>query len=361
MILQWRFLIKLSALLLVIALVQAASAVQVRDICRLKGSETNKLIGMGLVVGLNGTGDGGDFPPSARMLAAAIAQFHDPNVVAAELEDSDSVALVYLSAELPAEGVSEGDRVDVTVATAGPAESLAGGTLFMVPMTGPLPGAPVMAYAEGLLSIPDESAPTVGVITNGAQMIADVLTVSMDEYYRLRLIVDDAHAGWPTSNALAAQINGSIAPDGPRLAQAFDSKNVLVAVPMVQRQDPSQFISDVLTTFIDMSFVKGGAVVVVNKRTGAVVITGDVRLSPAVVTHEALSIDVYDPPRIGTPQEPNIRTERFIGVDPDDRGGTRLADLLAVFNQMNVSPKDLIEIIEAMQVAKMLHAKVIVK
>ncbi|MEM9252271.1 MAG: flagellar basal body P-ring protein FlgI [Planctomycetota bacterium] len=354
-------LINLAAATLLLAIVQSAVAVQVRDISRLKGSETNKLIGMGLVVGLNGTGDGGDFPPSARMLAAAIAQFHDPNVVAAELEDSESVALVYLSAELPAEGVAEGDRVDVTVATAGPADSLAGGTLFMVPMTGPLPGAPVMAYAEGLISIPDEEAPTVGVITAGAQMTRDVLSVPMDEYYRLRLVIDESHAGWPTANALAAQINGSIAPDGPRLAQAVDGKNVLVAVPMVQRDDPSQFISDVMTTFIDMSFVEGGAVVLVNRRTGAVVISGDVRVSPMLIQHESLTIETLDPEPIGNPLEPVVTVERFAALDPEGRGGTRLADLLAAFNQLNVPTKDLIEILESMHKAKKLHAKLIVK
>jgi len=343
-----------------LAITGLAQAVQVRDICRLKGSERNKLIGMGLVVGLNGTGDGGDFPPSARMLASAIAQFHDPNVVASDLIDTDSAALVYLTADIPAEGVAEGDLVDVRVTTAGPAESLEGGTLFMVPMTGPLPGAPVMAYAEGLVTLPDDDIPTAGVITEGAQMTLPIETVAMDDYYRLRLVIDEAHAGWPTANALAAQINGSIAPDGPNLAEVKDEKSVLVTVPMAQRDRPSQFIADVMTTFIDMSFIEGGAVVVINERTGAVVITGDVRVSPMLIRHDALTITTLDPEPIGNPFEPIETEQPFAAIDPENRGGTRLADLMTVFNQLKVPSEDLIDIIKSMHEAKKLHAKLII-
>ncbi|MEM0915293.1 MAG: flagellar basal body P-ring protein FlgI, partial [Planctomycetota bacterium] len=254
-----------------------------------------------------------------------------------------------------------GDRVDVTVATAGPADSLAGGTLFMVPMTGPLPGAPVMAYAEGLVSIPDADTPTVGVIKNGAQMTRDVLSVPMDEYFRLRLVIDESHAGWPTATAVAAQLNGSIAPDGPRLAEAVDGKNVLVTVPLVQRDRPGPFINDVLTTFIDMSFIEGGARVVVNRRTGAVVISGEVRVSPMLIRHDGLTITTLDPQPIGTPLEPVTTELPFAALDPDDRGGARLADLLAAFNQLKVPSADLIEILETMHDSGKLHAELIIK
>jgi flagellar P-ring protein precursor FlgI len=183
----------------------------------------------------------------------------------------------------------------------------------------------------------------------------------MDEYYRLRLVVDESHAGWPTANALASQINGSIAPDGPKLAEAVDGKNVLVTVPMVQRDRPSQFISDVMTTFIDMSFVEGGAVVVINRRTGAVVISGDVRVSPMLIRHEALTIETLDPEPVGNPFEPVVTRRPFAMMDPEGRGGARLADLMTAFNQLQVPPADLIEILETMHKSNKLHAKLIVQ
>src|SRR5690606_9756086 len=99
-----------------------AQAVQVQDLVRLKGSETSKLVGMGLVVGLRGTGDGGKFMPAMRPLAAVMQQFMDPNVIAFELKDAKNVALVTLTATLPATGVREGDRVDVYVSAVGAAK-----------------------------------------------------------------------------------------------------------------------------------------------------------------------------------------------------------------------------------------------
>ena len=110
-----------------------AGAVQVQELVRLKGQENSKLVGMGLVIGLSGTGDGGDFAPAMRPLAEVTARLIDPTAVAHELADSRNVALVALVAELPAVGVREGDKVDVHVACVGPAKSLAGRSVIFDP------------------------------------------------------------------------------------------------------------------------------------------------------------------------------------------------------------------------------------
>ncbi len=172
-------------------------AVQIQDIVRLKGSEGSKLVGMGLVVGLNGTGDGGDFRPAMRSLAEVIGRLMDPNVVAAELEDADNVALVALSADIPPTGVREGDRIDVHVSSVGPAESLKGGRLFLIPMIGPLKNSPVYAFAEGAVTIEDEDTPTTGVVENGAQLTRDVMTRYLDPQGRITLVINQANASWP--------------------------------------------------------------------------------------------------------------------------------------------------------------------
>src|SRR5262249_21059918 len=155
-----------------------------------------------------GTGDGGKFLPAMKPLAAVIQGLIDPSVVTAELKDTKNVALVALTATLPGSGVREGDRVDVHISCVGPAKSIEGGRLFLIPMTGPLPGSPTYAFAEGAVTIEDPLSPTVGLIKGGAQLTRDVSARYIDEQGRITLVLDDSVASWPMANNLAGLING---------------------------------------------------------------------------------------------------------------------------------------------------------
>lgn len=338
-----------------------ANGVQIQDIVRLKGSESNKLVGMGLVVGLNGTGDGGKFAPAMRPLAEVIGRLIDSNVVAAELKDSKNVALVALTAVLPPEGVREGDQVAVQVASVGPAKSLKGGRLLMMPMTGPLKNSPVFAFAEGGVVIEDASTPTVGTIPNGAQLTRDVMARYIDAEGRITLIIDQANASWPVANTIASQINGVMAPDGPRIAKAVDQKNIVILVPPYQQQDPAQFISNILVTYLDPAFVSSGARVTINERTGTIVISGDVQVSPVIISHQGLTITTLTPEPEPTAFDPAIKTTDFVKMDPDRRGGAKLEDLLAAFNQLKVPAQDRIEILKLMHASGKLHAELVLE
>jgi flagellar P-ring protein precursor FlgI len=350
------------ALLLATAmLTPPAHAVQVQDLVRLKGSETNKLVGMGLVVGLQGTGDGGKFLPAMRALAEVIGRLNDEGVVASELADSRNVALVTISCELPGEGVREGDRLDVHVAAIGPARSLAGGRLFMVPLIGPQQDSPVLAYAEGPIVIENPQALTVGRVPRGAQLTADVMSRLMDRYGRITLVINPQNASWPVANNLANLINDLIAPDGPRVARAIDAKNVILEVPMWQRDDPAQFISPILQTYLDPSQVSVGGRVVINERTGTIVISGDVQVSPVIISHRGLTITTITPPPVPNAAQPIVQQHGFVGIDPDNRGGAKLADLLAAFNQLKVPAEDRIEILKLMHESGKLHARLILE
>lgn len=353
-----------AAIALVVGLgvaVEDANAVQVQDIVRIKGSETNKLVGMGLVVGLKGTGDGGKFAPAMRALSQVIGRLNDDGVVASELADAKNVALVSVTAELPAEGVREGDRVDVYVAAIGPAKSLEGGRLFMVPLIGPQKNSPVFAYAEGALTIEREETPTVAVVPNGAQLTADITTRLMDRYGRITLVINRQNASWPVANNLANLVNDLVAPDGPKVARAIDAKNVVIDVPMWQREDPGQFISPILQTYIDPSQVAGGGRVVINERTGTIVISGEVQISPVIISHKGLTITTITPPPVANAAQPIVAENSFIGMDPENRGGARLADLLAAFNQLKVDAQDRIEILKLMHESGKLHAQLILE
>ena len=357
------------AVLLLFSLATRAHAVQVQDIVRLKGAERSKLVGMGLVVGLNGSGDGGEFKPAMRPLAEVIGRLIDPNVVAAELEDAENVALVALSATLPSGGVREGDRVDVHVSSVGPAESLEGGRLFLIPMTGPHPDSPVYAFAEGAVTIEDEDTPTVGVVEDGAQLTRDVMSHYLDRQGRITLVINDSNASWPVANSLASLINGLINPGGSTVAQAIDQKNVLVKVPEYERENPAAFISQILQTYIDPSQVSTGARVVINERTGTIVVSGNVQISPVIISHKGLTITTVTPNAQQAQQQPQQQQnndgqpqeQRFISVDPGDRGGAELADLLDAFNQLKVEAQDRIEILKLMHESGKLHAKLVIE
>lgn len=339
----------------------SAWGAQVQDLVRLKGAEASKLTGMGLVVGLAGTGDGGKFLPAMRPLAAVIQQFVDPTVVAAELKDAKNVALVALSATLPESGVREGDRVDVYVSAIGPAKSLAGGRLFLIPLTGPLPGSPIYAFAEGPVVIEDPSTPTVGVVRGGAQLTRDVMARYLDEGGRLTLVLHESVASWPVANNLALLINSVMAPEGPALARAIDQKNVIVQVPPQERADPAAFISQILQTYVDPALIGGGAKVVINQRTGTIIMSGDVQLSPVIISHKGLTITTVNPPPQPTPAAPLTERMNFVALDPEKRGGARLADLLAAFNQLKVEPADRIAIIREIHRSGKLHAQLIIE
>jgi len=348
-------------LITVMILATTANAVQVQDLARLKGSESSKIVGMGLVFGLQGTGDGGKFLPAMRPLAAIIQQLIDPNVVAGELKDAKNVALVALTATLPGVGVREGDLVDVHVSTVGPAKSLYGGRLFMIPLTGPLPGSPVFAFAEGPITIENPNIPTVGLVKDGAQLTRDVMTRYIDGFDQITLVIDESMASWPTANNLANLINGIMDPDGDGLARAIDQKNIIIEVPEFERTQPAAFISQVLRSFVDPSQIGTGARVVVNERTGTIIVSGDVQISPVIISHKGLTITTITPITPPSAQTPRVDQARFISIDPQQRGGAKLADLLTAFNQLKVAAPDRIAILKEIHRSGKLHAKLILQ
>lgn len=333
-------------------------AVQIQDIVRLKGAQTNKLVGMGLVVGLKGTGDGGKFMPAIRPLAELIKAKMDANTVASELKNAKNVALVALSATLPISGVREGDLVDVHISAVGAAKSLAGGRLFLVPLTGPLPTSPVYAYAEGLVIIDDDEHATNGIIRKGAQLVQDVMTRHFDDMGRITLVINEESATWPVAHNLANQINGVISPDGKKLAKVIDQKNISIDVPMDQRSDPAGFISQILTAYIDLAFIAVEARVVINQKAGTIVIGGDVEISPVIISHPGLTITTITPPTEPTQESPLVMQKEFVGIAPGKRGA-RLADLEAAFNQLKIGPTDRVTIIKELHRSGKLHAQVI--
>lgn len=349
------------ALIVGLLLASQSYGVQLQDIVRIKGSETSKLVGAGLVVGLDGTGDGGKYLPAMQPLAEIVKKLNNETVVASSLRDGKNVALVLLSAEIPENGVREGDKIDVQVSSIGPAKSLEGGRLFLIPMAGPLPDSPVYAFAEGAVTIEDPEIPTSGVIHEGAQLTRDVMAGFMDRNGIMHLVIDNHNAAWPVANYIATTINGIMAPDGPPLAKAIDAKNVLVKLPDYAQQDPASFISQVMQIYVHPDQVASGAKVVINEKTGTIVVTGDVEISPVIISHKGMTITTIVPEPQPTLQEPAVEDVNFVAVDPARRGGAKLADLLEAFNQLKVEADDRIEIIKTIAKSGKLHAELVIE
>lgn len=356
-----RRIILLTTLAALLAPAVSSYGVRIQDIARVKGAESSKLVGMGLVVGLPGTGDGGDFAPAIRPLAAMMQRLMDPNVVAHELRDVKNVAVVTITAKVPSSGVREGDEIDVQIASAGPAKSLRGGRLFLTPLYGPKPGMGVFAFAEGQLTFEGEEAQTTATIKNGATITENVLSRSMDEFGRMTLVLDGPNATWPMASTIATLINDLMAPDGPPVAIAADQKNIIVQVPVREQRNPANFISQVLETQFDPTLVRTEARVVINERTQTIVMTDNVEISPVVISHEGLTITTITPPRQPTPEQPDVQENSFVALDPERRGGARLADLLAAFNQLKVPAKDRITILKEIHRTGKLHAKLVLQ
>jgi flagellar P-ring protein precursor FlgI len=277
------------------------------------------------------------------------------------LIDSKNDATVVLEATLPAAGVREGDRVDVHVSSIGPAKSLEGGRLFMIPMTGPLPNSPIYAYAAGAMTIESKETPTVGVVKEGAQLTRDIIARSMDQHGRITLVLNPSVACWPVASALASLVNDVVSPDGDAVARAGDPKNVVVQVPQQERADPAAFISQILLTYVDPSQIGTGARVVINERTGTIIVSGDVQISPVIISHKGLTITTITPELKPTPSDPKVEQNPFAAVDPEHRGGARLADLLSAFNQLKVEAADRIAILKEMDRSGKLHAQLILE
>ena len=339
----------------------ADAAVRLQDLVRLKGSESSKLVGMGLVVGLKGTGDGGKFQPAMRPLAAMMQRLIDPNVVAAELANVKNVAIVTITAKVPAGGVREGDEIDVQISSSGAASSLEGGRLFMTPLYGPIPGSPIFAYAEGRVVIEDTDTPTVGTIKRGATLTQNITSRNVDQYGRITLVIDQQNATWPMANTIATRVNDEMAPDSPPIAMAVDQKNVVVQIPRPERANPAPFIAQIMEMHLDPTLIRTEARVVINQRTGTIVMTCDVEISPVIVSHRGMTINTITPQAAPTLAAPRVEPQDFVAIDPAKRGGAKLADLLAAFNQLKVPAEDRIAIVKEIHRTGKLHAKLVLE
>jgi flagellar P-ring protein precursor FlgI len=361
---------RLAIIVTVLLLTPSVFAEKIADITRMNGARTNVITGMGLVVGLKGTGDGGAYLPAMRPLANMMKNYEDPASLA-ELSNAANVAIVSVYATLPATGVRNGDTLDVTVVSIGAATSLKSGVLFMVAMNGPN-GKPFKAFdsqghamlkpfavAKGELEPDDNPNPLKGVIRGGAVMEVDLSPKYIDDTGKFQLIIAQPSASWAMSSTIAKMINESS--DTDDVAVALDPKNVLVQIPASERSRPDQFIARILALPVPaQAQTQSEARVLIDDKTGTMIVTGDVEISPVVISHKGLTITTITPPPVPTVRNPLVATKASIPLDTTNQGGARLQDLANAFDQLKVPAEDRIVIIKDLYETGKLHAKLII-
>lgn len=354
------------ALLIIFVLAAVAPVAEasrtLREIARLRGQGASTVQGLGLVVGLPGTGDSQGELILARPLVEVLRRMGNP-ISVEELGSGRSIALVLVTSEIPREGAMTDDRIDITVSVLNSAKSLRGGTLLVCPLTAGSPGSPVYAFARGDLTIPDPATATFARVSRGAQMVRDVNTTP-NIATGFDLILDTNFAVGGSSARIASEINQQYLLTADRLeapvAKATDARTVRVIVPPTERANPLAFFGDVMRTDITSALRDLPAQVICDTRSGVIVMTGDVQVSPAVITHKDLTITTTIPPPL--PNQPRVEQRDFaaIGAKPDQPDMSRLEDLIAAFDQLDVAPIEQIRILQMLHKAGKLHARLIV-
>jgi flagellar P-ring protein FlgI len=352
--------------LVVLVCAAGARASTVGQIARIQGQGESVLRGVGLVVGLNGTGDNGKDLVLARPLAAVYANNGNP-VLLDELKNARTVALVTVTVTVPEAGARTDDRFDIAVAAMHSATSLAGGRLYLVPLQGPFPGQPVYAVGEGEVMIESAASPRTGRVRGGARMIRDIRTGEVSDSFTL--ILRPPFAGWAAASEVASTItqniygSAALAMGGlPAVATVIDDRTIRIDIPVQERASAAAFVGDVLSTPINMNLLRLPAQVIYNKESGMIVVTGDVEISPVAITHKDLTITTVVPPPVPTLLDPLVETRRWTGVAttgrPTERA--RLQDLLDAFNQLRVPVTEQIAILSMLEKTGKLHARLVV-
>jgi flagellar P-ring protein precursor FlgI len=324
-----------------------------RDICRVKGQEENVLRGLGLVIGLAGTGEAND-PATMRALARAMEIMGAPvpqmplgqSNSLKELEKVKNVALVMVTARVPATGARRGDRLDCHVSAIN-GKSLAGGRLAFAALQGPnLRDKRVYALCEGAIHLEDVEQPLVGVVAGGCQMEEDVFTQFMHEGY-ITLVLEKNHADFQTATDVAESIHRLYSRAGDNFVQAKDAMNIVIRVPEEYQDNPVEFVAAILSD-TEVYSPEPEARVVINQRTGSIVIDGNVSIGDVVVSHKNVVIEAGP-------------SAEFTKIDVDNSETTKLDALVDALNAIKVPPTDRVEIIKQIARSGKLHGRLIIE
>ena len=343
--------------------------VNIGNITRIAGMRQNQLVGYGLVVGLNGTGDSSRSQATIQSISNMLDNFGIE--VSADQIRGRNVAAVMITADLPPFAYS-GDQLDVSVNSIGDATSLQGGTLLQTPLKAA--NGDVYAVAQGPVSIGGyniqgggssqrKNHPTAGQVPNGA-LVEREMDVDFDRE-QFTFILEQPN--FTTASFMAQAINNNFEylVGSPKLARATSAAKVKVRVPKEYKNNKVEFISKVNNMEVRSNMK---AKVVINEKTGTVVMGHNVRISTVSVSHGNLTVTIQTKENVSQPPsfsdgETETTTETEIEVDEEEghmvvvENESTINDLVTALNTIGASPRDLIAIIQQIKAAGALHAK----
>lgn len=348
-----------------------AQSVRIKDLVEFDGVRGNDLLGYGLVVGLNGTGDGLRNAPFTEEIMTSILERLGVNVTGEQFRPKN-VAAVIVTATLPP-FARAGGRIDVTVSAIGDADSLLGGTLVMTPLTAA--DGEIYAVAQGTVVAGGVSAtgdaatviegvPTAGVVPAGARVEREV-DFDFTAMTQIRLALREPD--FTTALRVERVINADL---GRSVARMLDAGTVLVDIARTGRRSPAHALSAIENFTVEPQH---RARVVVDQASGTIVMGSDVRISEVAVSQNNLTLRIEEAPLAVQPN-PFATGQTVVvprtGVALQEeagpglalvQGGTTLSDVIAGLNALGVSARDMIDILKSIKAAGALHAEFLVR
>ena len=353
------FVIAMSLVACLLCAGTARAELTIGMVSHVKGQETNTLHGVGVVVGLKGTGDKvRGFEETANSLVTMLKLSGHSSASIKGIIGAKNAALVSVMVTVPGTGAREGTLLDCQIASMGTASSLKGGQLLLTAMQGPVPSqnpmqTPVFGQSSGNIVI-DEETSTRGRITDGCRLVDDFLN-PFELNGVITLVVDTRYSDFSMASAIEDAINEEILKFADRQAQAINQNNVIIPLPPEYRGNAVRFLADVMQ--LPIYNVQRVPKVTIGENPPSIVIQGDVELLPTTVTHGDITITIasLDGARPPLP-------ERFSSVDPASReAGTENMKLRALqesLNAVNVSAKDMITIIKMLDAQGSIRGRV---
>jgi len=334
---------------------------RIGDICRIKGQEENILVGMGLVVGLKGTGDS-DMKSTQQALGHFMEMLgHSPSAGKGaqanfdQLKGAKNVALVYVTAIVPPGGVQQGDNLDCIVSAVG-AKSLDGGNLMLTEMKGPVPGdKTIYALAHGLVSVDDKERPQTGRVPLGCQIERKIGNEFVTKDGKLLLVMNKDHAAFQTAASVENVINnerdfaGASSAEG--IARAIDQLTIEVRIPPNYEKSPTLFAALLLDT--RLAPVPTDTRVIVNERKQALIVGADVEIGPVAVMHKNRLITVGD-----------VTVNEAVAFDlrsETSQQKPKLKALVDALNMLKVPTSDVIDIVKMLKHKRALFGELIIE
>ena len=360
-------------LFIILSIPAVSKAVRIKDVANIKGVRDNSLIGYGLVIGLNGSGDDNKILPTIQSIATMLTKFGVKTAADLNSLKVENVAAVMVTANLHP-FVKAGQKLDVTVSSIGNAKSLSGGTLLIAPLKGV--DNKIYAVAQGPISVggfafggssgsKSQNHPTVGRIPQGAIVEREI---KLGLHTKNEFIFSLHNPDFSSASQMSQTINKKL---GGKFAFPLDAASVKVNLPNEFKSRQVEFLAAIESYEIAMdSFAK----IVINERTGTVVMGENVKISTVAISHGNLNVSIDETENVsqaGAFAEGGktvMTTDTIVEVKEEKpegkptlnivKNGINIKEVVAALNAIGVSPRDLISILQAIKEAGALHAMI---